>query len=489
MTQDKIKLAGLYFFFFIIFILFAGKYQSADGAAYFYGAVSIANGKLSSDEVKNVLEPLNMGKLAKNNHFYIKYGLGFPAVESIVVTIQKIFKVNIINVKVYFKNLDIERFLLPKVLNCFLSALICTLMFCIARYYSLKNLDAIFIAVFLAFSTPILFYSSSDLSEPLQALFLLFLYVIIFIYGEKNIIRAFYLAAIISSMLLLIKPIYLLISPIVLFIFYLKFRAKKEQFNIGRLVLFFIPVFLTSLLYLYWNYVRYANYFDFGEGMLIFDNNFLNGLYGLYFSPGKSIFIYAPLALLAFSSIFYVFKNRRLEVIFIVMSLALFSLVYSKYHFWHGDFAWGPRYLIPFLPLLFILIIFILNIKKRFINKFFILFGFLGFCIQLLAVLSDPNDYLGLYYSQIEPLNNNKVHHREFAEIDKEIYSNIIFSPIVGHYWLAESKFKKILKPESENIFSKNPWGLSLPHPEYAVNNNLLLFIALENAKNFNANH
>jgi len=67
------------------------------------------------------------------------------------------------------------------------------------------------------------------------------------------------------------------------------------------------------------------------------------GLAGLLFSPGKGLIWYSPICVLAF------FCNRdvRLWLPF-VLSLILHGMV----HDWTGGTGWGPRFLVPTLPLL-----------------------------------------------------------------------------------------------------------------------------------------
>ena len=80
------------------------------------------------------------------------------------------------------------------------------------------------------------------------------------------------------------------------------------------------------------------------------------GLYGLLLSSGKGILWFAPLVALA--PIAAPAAVRRLGWVAwgLIAALGVMLLVYATFEHWAGDGAWGPRYLVPLMPLAFILI-------------------------------------------------------------------------------------------------------------------------------------
>jgi len=75
------------------------------------------------------------------------------------------------------------------------------------------------------------------------------------------------------------------------------------------------------------------------------------GLRGLVFSPGKSVFLYSPWLLLVVpGAILLLRRHGRHAVLFTVVPLVVIAL-YGMKLVWHGG-AWGPRYLLPIVPLL-----------------------------------------------------------------------------------------------------------------------------------------
>jgi 4-amino-4-deoxy-L-arabinose transferase-like glycosyltransferase len=76
------------------------------------------------------------------------------------------------------------------------------------------------------------------------------------------------------------------------------------------------------------------------------------GLHGLLSSPGKGLLVTAPTVLLGFAGLrpFYR-RHRRLALAIVGLSLS-FLLFNATRRGWHGGASWGPRYLLPVLPLL-----------------------------------------------------------------------------------------------------------------------------------------
>ena len=81
-------------------------------------------------------------------------------------------------------------------------------------------------------------------------------------------------------------------------------------------------------------------------------NPLLVGLYGFLFSPGESIFLFTPLLVLAPWTLHRLFRRYPMEVVFILVQTGFYLFFYSKFDDWHGLWCFGPRYLVPLVPLL-----------------------------------------------------------------------------------------------------------------------------------------
>jgi hypothetical protein len=69
-------------------------------------------------------------------------------------------------------------------------------------------------------------------------------------------------------------------------------------------------------------------------------------------SPGKSVFLYSPPLLAALWGARRLWQNRRPVAVAVLAVVTPVVLVYARYLFWSGDWAWGPRYLVFALPAL-----------------------------------------------------------------------------------------------------------------------------------------
>ena len=95
---------------------------------------------------------------------------------------------------------------------------------------------------------------------------------------------------------------------------------------------------------------RYGSPTDFGPKNISFTNPLLDGLYGFFLSPGKSLFLYAPVVLVGLVAVPFTPRPKRPAVALLVALGAVNVAVYARYYQWHGDHAWGPRYLIMTIP-------------------------------------------------------------------------------------------------------------------------------------------
>lgn len=80
------------------------------------------------------------------------------------------------------------------------------------------------------------------------------------------------------------------------------------------------------------------------------------GLGGLLLSPGKSVWLYAPPALLAIPGALLLWRQQRTVVLLAWGLFAAHVLLYARWSAWDGG-AWGPRFLLTPLPLLFVLMV------------------------------------------------------------------------------------------------------------------------------------
>jgi len=118
------------------------------------------------------------------------------------------------------------------------------------------------------------------------------------------------------------------------------------------------------------------------------------GIAGLLFSPAKSVFVYAPLALLGVVGLARLAERLPWESAMFFWLVASHVLVFGGFvYWWHGDAAWGPRYLVPVVPFLVLpigaLLVWTRGLAHRLAwGAFSVLLG-LGIAVNLAGVLVD----------------------------------------------------------------------------------------------------
>ncbi|HYO50877.1 MAG TPA: hypothetical protein VEW94_13585 [Chloroflexia bacterium] len=126
---------------------------------------------------------------------------------------------------------------------------------------------------------------------------------------------------------------------------------RKVAPGIGLAVAGMLPgVLLTG----FFNAMRYGSPFVTGYENEGFTTPLHVGLYGLLFSPGKGIIYFAPPVILLPLALVYMWRSGksqlRAEVLWLVCQAALVFGFHALWSSWEGNVAWGPRFLIPFVP-------------------------------------------------------------------------------------------------------------------------------------------
>jgi hypothetical protein len=141
------------------------------------------------------------------------------------------------------------------------------------------------------------------------------------------------------------------------------------------------------------NWVRFRALTEQGYGGEGFTGNLLEGLAGLLFSPGKSLFLYVPLLVALPFAVLPFARRFRAEAV-LVGGLTLTLLVQSAlWWIWWGGWGWGPRFLVPLMPFL-VLPLGVLLERRAW--RWIIGLGLLPLSVaaNLLGILVDFNTYL-----------------------------------------------------------------------------------------------
>ena len=75
------------------------------------------------------------------------------------------------------------------------------------------------------------------------------------------------------------------------------------------------------------------------------------GLAGLLISPGRGLFWYAPILFIAFAAFPRFFRTHPVEAVLVAVVSLSSLFLHAAYVIWWGGFGWGPRFLVPIIPL------------------------------------------------------------------------------------------------------------------------------------------
>jgi len=281
-----------------------------------------------------------------DGRIYSKYGIGLPLYYTPFVLAG-----SILSRMTHFPADEITGFLISFANIPF--ALFTVILFIqLLRLFGAPNPYLWLLAVGLGLGTLGWRYASSDFSEMMQtALLLLAVYGVICMTTASVLAGGLGLAG-----LILVKLVHLSLFPI--FLVYLLFRpGKPGPQRIREAALFAGPVILCIILIAGLNLIRFGNPLESGYGAemrLFFPTQLWHTLPRLLFSLDKGLFIFSPILLLGLFGWRAFFRQRPWDA-GLCGALCLVNLVLAgAWHSWMGGWSWGPRLLVPAIPLWFL---------------------------------------------------------------------------------------------------------------------------------------
>src|SRR4030042_2235159 len=275
-------------------------------------------------------------------------------------------------------------------------------LFCVSIGYS--NRSSLVTAIFYGFGSMAWPLAKQPFEHVVETLFVLLSVYFLYLFTMQNSVSRLILSAVFMGIALNIRLTTVLIFPALFFIggaFCLRNTSLKDSMKLLFKYLFayssvLLPFIFFIILY---NYYRFGSIYETGFQLisaktgidLFYGTPILTGLYGFLLSPGKGIFYYSPVALLFFIAIVPFYKKHSALAVSFIMIIPSNFLFFSKYHYWHGDWAWGPRYLLVILPFMIIPVVELLETDKILMKSYLrstVIYGILGLgiIIQVAAV-------------------------------------------------------------------------------------------------------
>lgn len=197
----------------------------------------------------------------------------------------------------------------------------------------------------------------------------------------------------------------ILLIPLLLYLTLISFDRKPNYWPIPVGVPILAAIILTGI----YNWLRFGSILSTGYLEVAWDGPLIFGLYGLLLSTGKGILFYAPILFLLPIGLTLFTRQFRAEAWMIIGVGLLILGIYAPYNYWTGGWNWGPRFLLPVVPLGVLVLGPIIeersdneihlnssnkSYKRRIYWFLFIILMITGFYLQLPAVLVDHSRYL-----------------------------------------------------------------------------------------------
>lgn len=246
-----------------------------------------------------------------------------------------------------------------------------------------------------ALCTMVVPYTGTYFSEPLIALLILLaVYAVYAARASASVLRWLIVAGTALGLTVFVRErSAIMLPPFILYVYLYHRRVLWRGW-----LAFFAPLVMFGVIIGLFNWARYGSPLTFGFSALqhtSFTTPLLLGLYGLLISPGKGLLLYNPIVWAGLIGLAIMFRTRRREAILFALIVLAELLFFAMYEFWTGGWNWGPRYLMPVLPLLVLAAGEWLHVKPTRLRKsLLVALCVIGFVLNLPAALVDHSRYL-----------------------------------------------------------------------------------------------
>lgn len=323
------------------------------------------------------------------------------------------------------------------------SALTAGFWFLIADQIQKNKVVSIFWAIVVALGSLAWPYSKIGMEYQMTFLISIIFYLLLL---WKNQGSSLLYAGIVLGFLAVSKSYGILIFLPTIFFVILTNRSRNNKIlDVKKLLYITLPIAFAILYTLLSNYLKYHHFsgaYTIAKEFQIW--SWWEGFYGIFFSFGRSIFIYSPLLIL---SLFYwpkFYREKKEEASFILLSFLTIFLITAPFSFW-TDETLSVRKLVPIIGLLHLPLV-LLTVKNKLIKLLSIAFVGLSFYTQII-------DCSYAYWEQLvitRPAN-------------LDYFSSLRYNPFVSHIYLNNYLFSSYLKSKFTGInqrfvYSEKSW-------------------------------
>lgn len=314
---------------------------------------------------------------------------------------------------------EVVRMYAVSFVNAIVTSLTCATLFALLVRLGLGKKVAALAALTFGLSGVTPFYAKTFFSEPLGGLCLL-LAVHLWVASRKgHPLRYASLAGFTSGLSVLTR----VANGATLLPFWASVLLEKRPLK--YLLVMAASALVPVAIMLAYNAARFSSPFETGYSsvMYLYSGNFLEGLFGLLISPGRGLLLYVPWTIFAFFGLKGLYTRDKPLTVAVFGAFVALLLVYSPWAQWDGGWVFGPRFLVPVLPLLAIpATLFV--VEGRHSPVIMVAAGVLVVLSIAIAAQSVEVNFLDYHYAMW----------RSVTDIDKAMRWSFEWSPLV-RYW------------------------------------------------------
>jgi hypothetical protein len=228
---------------------------------------------------------------------------------------------------------------------------------------------------------------------------------------------------------LLVNTIYALAAPLVLLLLRSPKGSPWRQHG-HNLLWMLLAVGSGVLLLAIYNTLRFgqpwvSGYgFSSGEGFI---HPLLTGLYGLFLSPYRGLFWYTPLLVLVIPALVIGWRRDRSLTLLLFTMGGFHAVAFASWWSWHGGVTWGPRFLLPLIPLWILLLLPLFALRWGRVALAGL--AMLSLTVQILGSIYDYLPYVQTLNTQIGTSDFTSI----VAGLEDRVLTDVSLSAIVGH--------------------------------------------------------
>lgn len=322
-------------------------------------AHSILNGGLAIDrsQLPSSIEPGQaIVHNPRNGNWYSKYGLMNSLMSLPPAALDRL------------SGDAIDPLLIYNLWNALLTVSLAAVLMRLSGRYARRTLTRILFVLATLYGTFLWYYLRAQGSEIYQTLFVSLTYLFLVEGlpdartpdrpGSKWKLAAAWACVGALVLMRVVNLLLLLLVAMAILAAILRFDPSRRR-NVFRSLApyLMIPPLLVLIVLGSVNFIKFGSpflsgYHQWNPNIDGFRGRWLDGLLGFLIQPRFNIFLYFPPLLFALLQLRPFARRYPIDFLFAFGTGILFLLVISRLPFWAGEWTYGPRYLLPFLPIM-----------------------------------------------------------------------------------------------------------------------------------------